>query len=127
MRRAARVVLVARVMFCVVVVAGLATGCGNSSVICADTTKTLEGFAATAKALPPSDTARWRRAIIDVANRLDALARRADDDELAKALVSTARSRAHREDPKSLTGRSLVASVMNTRQTWAGSTPPKTE
>jgi hypothetical protein len=77
-------------MFCVVVVAGLATGCGNSSVICADTTKTLEGFAATAKALPPSDTARWRRAIIDVANRLDALARRADDDELAKALAETA-------------------------------------
>jgi hypothetical protein len=73
-----------------VVVAGLGAGCGNSSAVCADTLKTLEGFAATARTLPPSDTAQWRRAITDVANRLDALARRAEDDELADALAETA-------------------------------------
>jgi hypothetical protein len=77
---------------CLVVAGGLVSGCGNSSEVCADTQKTIEGFAAKAQTLPPTDTAKWRQAITDVANRLDTLSRRADDKKLKKALKDTAAS-----------------------------------
>ena len=77
---------------CLVVVGGLVAGCGNSSEVCADTQKTLQGFAAKAQVLPPTDTAQWRQAITEVANRLDALSRRADDKKLKKVLKDTAAS-----------------------------------
>jgi hypothetical protein len=69
---------------------GLTAGCGNTSQVCSDTKKTLQGFATKAQTLPPTDTAQWRQAITDVANRLDVLARRADDAKLKKALSDTA-------------------------------------
>jgi hypothetical protein len=75
-----------------VVIGGLVAGCGNSSEVCADTKKTLQGFAAKAQTLPPTDNAQWRKAISDVANRLDTLSRRADDRKLKKALKETAAS-----------------------------------
>lgn len=83
---------VSGVLCVIVVVSGLLAGCGNSGEVCAETQRTIEGFAAKAKTLPPADTAQWQRAITDVANRLDGLSRRADDDELKKALEDTAAS-----------------------------------
>jgi hypothetical protein len=74
------------------VLCGLLAGCGNSSEVCTDTQKALQGFAAKTQTLPPTDRAQWRQAITDVANRLDALSRRADDKKLKKALKDTARS-----------------------------------
>lgn len=72
------------------VATGLTAGCGNTSQVCADTRKALQGFAARSRTLPPGETAQWRQAITDIANRLDALARRADDGDLEKALADTA-------------------------------------
>jgi protein involved in temperature-dependent protein secretion len=84
-------VIVARLAASALVAVAVA-GCGNTSDVCADTRKTIESFAAKAKTLPPDAAAQWQQAIIDVASRLDALARRADDTELRNALKDTATS-----------------------------------
>jgi hypothetical protein len=81
----------ATIAACVAALA-LPAGCGNGRAVCADTQQTLEAFAAETRTLPPTDTAHWKRAIIDVADRLDALARRADSGRLKKALRDTAAS-----------------------------------
>jgi hypothetical protein len=75
-----------------VVALGLTAGCGNTRAVCADTEKTLEGFAAKTRTLPPTGTAQWKQAITDVAARLDVLARRADNGKLKAALKDTAAS-----------------------------------
>src|SRR6266545_6662642 len=75
-----------------VVALGFTTGCGNTDAVCADTQKTLEGFAAKTQTLPPNSPVQWKQAITDVAARLDALARRADDGKLKRALRDTAAS-----------------------------------
>src|SRR5262245_55723935 len=71
---------------CVIALATLTTGCGNTRAVCADTQKTLEGFAAKTRTLPPDNTVQWKQAMTDVAGRLDALSRRADEKKLKRAL-----------------------------------------
>jgi hypothetical protein len=71
---------------------GLVAGCGNTHAVCADTQRTLEGFAARTRTLPPQNTAQWKQALGGVADRLDVLARRADSGKLKKALKDTAAS-----------------------------------
>lgn len=82
---------VAAIVACVVAL-GLTAGCGNTDTICADTRKTLQGFAVKSQTLPPDGTAQWKQAITEVADRLDVLARRADDGKLGRTLKDTAAS-----------------------------------
>jgi hypothetical protein len=77
---------------CLLAALGATAGCGNSHEVCADTQKTIEGFAVKTHALPPDDAAQWKRAIADVAGRLDVLARRAHDDKLKRTLRHVAAS-----------------------------------
>jgi hypothetical protein len=82
----------AAVAACLIAPATLITGCGNTRAVCADTQKTLEDLAAKARTLPPDNTVQWKQAMTDVAGRLDALSRRADDGKLKTALRDTAAS-----------------------------------
>jgi len=77
-----------------VVVLGALGGCGvlggNSGQVCADTKKAFQQYITQVKGIPAAEPAQWRQATEQLAGRLDAQAKKADDGDLKKALRAEA-------------------------------------
>lgn len=73
---------------------GLLGGCGalggDSGQVCADTKKAFQQYITQVRSIPAADPGRWRQATDKLAGRLDALAEKAGDDDLKKALKTEA-------------------------------------
>ena len=85
---------VVRVLAGGAVVLGALTGCGvlggDSGQVCADTKKAFQQYVTQVRSLPAAEPAQWRQPTEKLAGRLDGLAEKADDGDLAKALKAEA-------------------------------------
>lgn len=84
MRYALTRVLAGGVLFLTLSGCGLVGG--NKGQVCEETKEVFEGYMAQVRKAPAADPAPWKQATEQLAGRLDGLARKADDDELKKAL-----------------------------------------
>ncbi|MEU5987497.1 hypothetical protein ABZ806_00820 [Spirillospora sp. NPDC047418] len=75
-------------------VLGTLSGCGalsgNSDQVCTDTKKAFQQYITQVRSIPAAEPAQWRQATEQLAGRMDGLAKKADDDALAKALKGEA-------------------------------------
>ena len=73
---------------------GLLGGCGvlggGPNKVCADTKQAFQQYITQVRSVPAAEPGRWRQATETLAGRLDALAKRAGDDDLTKALKTEA-------------------------------------
>lgn len=68
-------------------------GCGlfaNTDEVCGEATKALQQYAAQIKSAPAGDPRQWRSTTEQVAGRIDALAKKADDAALHRVLKEEA-------------------------------------
>ncbi|MDL4777447.1 MULTISPECIES: hypothetical protein [Thermomonosporaceae] len=75
--------------------AGLLSGCGafggsNAEQVCTDTRDAFQQYATQVRTVSAADSGQWRQAAEQLAKRIDALAAKADDAELKKALKGEA-------------------------------------
>ncbi|WP_344838584.1 hypothetical protein [Actinocorallia longicatena] len=83
----------------IVILAASVSGCGaiagmtgNKAEVCDQTRDAFTDFGKRLETLPPTDNAAWGKATTDFSAQLDALAAKADDGDLKKAITALAAS-----------------------------------